>query len=256
MDRIYPWGDGRRFNSYSRYFRERFGGRIQKVAINAGFTCPNRDGTVATGGCTFCNNEAFNPSYCSPEKSVGRQIAEGIEFHRGRYPKADRFLAYFQAFSNTHAPLSELKKIYDRALEVPGVAGLVIGTRPDCVDGQKLDYFAALAERHYVILEYGIESCYDETLRRINRGHDFAAAAAAIEQTARRGIHTGAHFILGLPGETEQMMIESTPCRSTPSNSTSCNFSAARRWPTSTHSTRSGSGFSNCRNTSVFSPKF
>lgn len=209
-EKIYPWGDTRRFNSYSRYFKEIFGTRVQKVTINAGFSCPNRDGTIGTGGCSFCNNDAFSPSYCTPDKSVRRQIEEGLEFHANRYRKAEKYLAYFQSFSNTHAPLSELKNIYDQAFEVPEVIGLVIGTRPDCINEEKLDYFARLAEDHYVIIEYGIESCYDETLRKINRGHDFECARRAIEATAERGIHTGAHFILGLPGETQEMMIRQT----------------------------------------------
>lgn len=204
---IYPWGDLRPFNSYSGYFKRLFGGRIQKLAVNAGFTCPNRDGTVGTGGCSFCNNEAFTPSYCTPSKSVAQQIKEGIEFHRNRYRSADRYLVYFQSFSNTYAPLERLRSIYSEALSDPLVAGIVVGTRPDCIDGQKLDYFAELAGEYYVAIEYGIESCYDDTLKAINRGHDFRCARLAVEATAKRGIHTGAHFILGLPGETEDMMI-------------------------------------------------
>ncbi|MDR2936485.1 MAG: TIGR01212 family radical SAM protein [Rikenellaceae bacterium] len=205
---IYPWGDTRRYNSYSGYFRKIFGGRVQKVTLNAGFTCPNRDGTLSTGGCTFCNNEAFTPSYCTPEKTIRRQIAEGMEFHAGRYRRATQYLAYFQSFSNTYAPLERLREIYDEALAVEGIAGLVIGTRPDCVDSEKLDFFAELARDRYVIIEYGVESCCDETLHAINRGHDFACAQRAIRATAERGIHVGAHFILGLPGETRRMMID------------------------------------------------
>jgi radical SAM protein (TIGR01212 family) len=220
---MYEWGDDRRFNSYSRHFRELTGGRVQKVAINAGFTCPNRDGTLGTGGCSFCNNAAFTPSSCQPGKRVTRQIDEGIEFHSRRYRRAERYLAYFQSFSNTHAPLSTLRAVYDEALAHPLVAGIVVGTRPDCVDGAKLDYFADLARRHYVAIEYGIESTYDATLQRINRGHDFAAARRAVEMTAERatrvaqldpapgcGLHTGAHFILGLPGETDVMLLAQT----------------------------------------------
>lgn len=210
MEKVYPWGDTRRFHSYSRYFKDMFGTRVQKVTVNAGFTCPNRDGTIGKGGCTFCNNGAFSPSYCTPDKTVRQQIEEGLEFHANRYRKAEKYLAYFQSFSNTHAPLDELKKIYDQAFEVPGVIGIVIGTRPDCIDRQKLDYFARLAEQHYVIIEYGIESCYDRTLQQINRGHDVSTAQRAVRDTAERGIHTGAHFILGLPGETKQMMIDQT----------------------------------------------
>lgn len=183
---------------------------MQKVTINAGFTCPNRDGKAGVGGCTFCVNEAFTPSYCNSSMSVAEQITHGIDFHARRYRHADKFLAYFQSFSNTYAPLEELKRIYNQALEMPQVAGLVIGTRPDCIDEQKLDYFEQLSKRHYITIEYGIESCYDHTLLRINRGHDFATAQRAIEATAARGIHTGAHFILGLPGETEQMLIDQT----------------------------------------------
>lgn len=204
---MYPWGDERRFNSYARYFRELFGERVQKVAINAGFTCPNRDGTTGLGGCTFCNNEAFTPSYCMPSKSVVQQIDEGIEFHTGRYRKAGRYLAYFQSFSNTYAPLEDLKRVYGEALSHPLVDGIIVGTRPDCVDVEKLDYFTELAAGKYVALEYGIESTYDATLRAINRGHDFECARRAVEMTAERGIHTGAHFILGFPDETEEMLL-------------------------------------------------
>ena len=204
---IFPWGDERRFNSYAAYFRRVFGHRMQKVTINAGFTCPNRDGKISTGGCTFCDNAAFTPSYCDARKSITQQIDEGIEFHRKRYRTAQQYLAYFQSFSNTYAPLERLREYYDEALAHPEIAGIVVGTRPDCVDEQKLDYFAELAQRKYVTIEYGVESCYDETLRRINRGHDFATAQRAIEMTAERGIHCGAHFILGLPGESDEMLI-------------------------------------------------
>ncbi len=196
----------RRFNSYSAYFKRLFGNRVQKVAINAGFSCPNRDGSVGSGGCTFCINEAFTPSYCTPNKSVVQQIDEGIEFHTRRYRKATNYLAYFQSFSNTYAPLEELKKIYDEALSHPKISGVIIGTRPDCVDSEVLDYFAALAKTHYVAIEYGIESTFDATLLSINRGHDFQTARWAVEQTAMRGIHVGAHFILGLPGESVEML--------------------------------------------------
>lgn len=206
---LYPWGDNRPFNSYSGYFKRLFGSRMQKLTINAGFTCPNRDGRVGTGGCTFCNNEAFTPSYCTPAKSVTQQLEEGIAFHRYRYRTAQRYLAYFQSFSNTYAPLEELRRIYDEALAHPLVAGLVIGTRPDCVDDAVLDYFADVARERYVIIEYGIESCCDATLQAVNRGHDFACARQAVEATAARGIHTGAHFILGLPGESDDMLIAS-----------------------------------------------
>ena len=199
---------GRRFNSYAGYFRRRFGQRVQKVAINAGFTCPNRDGTLAGGGCSYCNNSAFSPSYCLPGKSVAQQIDEGIAFHAAhRYRKAQQYLAYFQAFSNTYAPLEELRRVYGEALRHPQVAGIVVGTRPDCVDDAKLDYLAELAQGTYVAVEYGVESCYDRTLLRINRGHDFAAARRAVEATARRGVGVGAHIIFGLPGEAKGDML-------------------------------------------------
>ena len=204
---IFPWGDERRFNSYAAYFRRVFGHRMQKVTINAGFSCPNRDGKISTGGCTFCDNAAFTPSYCDSTKSISQQIDEGIEFHRKRYRTAQQYLAYFQSFSNTYAPLERLRECYDEALAHPNIAGIVVGTRPDCVDEQKLDYFAELSRKKYVTIEYGVESCYDETLRRINRGHDFATAERAIQMTAERGIHCGAHFILGLTGESDEMLI-------------------------------------------------
>ncbi len=207
---MYVWGDDRPYNSYAAYFRRLFGSRVQKVAVNAGFTCPNRDGSISTGGCTFCNNSAFTPSYCQPTKSVTEQIAEGIEFHRRRYRTATRYLAYFQSFSNTYAPLEQLRALYDEALANPLVAGIVVGTRPDCVDEQKLDYFASLAESHYVTLEYGIESCNDAVLASVNRGHDFATAERAVRMTAERGIHCGAHFILGLPGQSDEELIAQT----------------------------------------------
>ena len=200
---MYIWGDDRPYNSYSSYFRRRFGERVQKVAINAGFSCPNRDGKVGFGGCTFCNNEAFTPSYCQPTKSITQQIEEGIEFHRRRYRTASRYLAYFQSFSNTYAPLDTLRSRYDEALSHPDIVGIVVGTRPDCISAEILDYFAELNSDHYVTIEYGVESCYDESLKRINRGHDFACARRAIEMTAERGLAVGAHFVLGLPNESD-----------------------------------------------------
>ncbi len=204
---LFPWQHNRRYNSYSEYFKREFGTRVQKVTIDAGFTCPNRDGSKGVGGCTYCNNDAFNPSYCQPHKSITQQIAEGIEFHQVRYRKAKNYLAYFQAYSNTYGSLEHLKSLYDEALAFPGVAGLVIGTRPDCIDEARLDYFARLAEKHYVIIEYGIESCYNRTLVQINRGHTWEESAEAIRKTSAYGIHTGAHLIFGLPGETEEDML-------------------------------------------------
>jgi radical SAM protein (TIGR01212 family) len=209
VDNTFIWDDTRRFNSYAGYFKRTFGKRVQKLTIDAGFTCPNRDGTAGWGGCTYCDNDAFNPSYCSPQKTIIQQITEGIEFHAKRYRRATQFLAYFQAFSNTHAPLDKLKELYTEALQHPQVIGLVIGTRPDCVDAEKLDYFEKLSRNYYIILEYGVETCYDKTLQRINRCHDFACARWAINETAKRGIKVGAHFIFGLPSESiEDMLAE------------------------------------------------
>lgn len=191
-----------RYYSYKQFLLEHFGEAVLKLPVDAGFSCPNRDGTVGTGGCTYCLNEAFSPRYCSSEKDILRQIDEGIDFHRQRGRESNIYLAYFQSFSNTHAPLDKLREHYEAALSHPKVKGLVIGTRPDCVDEEKLDYLGALSQQHFISVEYGIESCYDQTLQRINRGHDFATSQRAVAQTAARGIHTGGHFIVGLPGET------------------------------------------------------
>lgn len=214
---MYNWGDSRRFNSYNSYFTREFGGRVQKISIDAGFSCPNRDGKISTGGCTFCRNDAFNPSYCRPDKSIRQQIEEGIEFHKRRYRRAKSYLAYFQPYSNTYKSIDELKEIYCEALSVDGVIGLVIGTRPDCISEEILDMLLTIKQRQSVaaerdvkiIIEYGIESVYDETLRRVNRGHDFATARRAIELTSRYGFPCGGHFIFGLPGETREMMTKS-----------------------------------------------
>jgi hypothetical protein len=202
----YLWNHNRRFNSYSEYIKKRFGGRVQKVAVDAGFTCPNRDGTKGTGGCTYCDNQGFNPSYCDPVKPITRQIEEGIEFHAERYRRAKEFLVYFQPYSNTYAPLEVLKLKYEEALSYPGVAGLVIGTRPDCVDDEKLEYLATLAKKWYIQVEYGVETHNNETLKHINRGHDAELAECMIRKTHEYGISTGAHYIFGLPGESLEDM--------------------------------------------------
>ena len=207
--KMYSWGDNRRFNSYKRFLQERFGGRMQKLTLNAGFTCPNRDGSIGVGGCTYCVNDAFNPSYCDVRKSVRQQLDEGIEFHQNRYRRADGYLAYFQAYSNTYASLETMDELYRPALEHPQVKGIVVGTRPDCIDEQKLEYFARLQEHMFVSIEYGVESCFDETLRRINRGHTFRQAEDAFALTKQYGIHCAGHFMYGLPGETPEMWISS-----------------------------------------------
>ncbi len=204
----FPWGHSRRFNSYTEYFKKAFGGRVQKLAIDAGFTCPNRDGLVGRGGCTYCDNNAFNPSYCKPEKTVGHQIKEGMEFHRTRYRRASKYLAYFQAYSNTYASIDTLRALYEEALSFPDVIGLVIGTRPDCVNEEILDYLAEIGQKAYVIVEYGIESCYDKTLVRINRGHDFARTLWALDESHKRNIRSGGHMIIGLPGESREEILK------------------------------------------------
>ena len=199
--KTYPWGHTRRFNSYPEYFKKTFGGRVQKLTLDAGFSCPNRDGNKGRGGCTFCNNNAFNPAYCRPEKSISQQIGEGIAFHRKRYRKAEQYLAYFQAYSNTYASLDVLRSRYEEALQQPGVVGLVIGTRPDTVSTEILDYLKTLSKKYYLIIEYGVESCNNATLDKVNRQHTFEDSLKAMEMTASRGLRQGAHFIIGLPGE-------------------------------------------------------
>ncbi|WP_299577659.1 TIGR01212 family radical SAM protein [uncultured Sunxiuqinia sp.] len=205
-DQNFPWGHDKRFNDFPTYFKNKFNGRVQKVAVDAGFTCPNRDGVKARNGCSYCNNKSFQPDYCGPEKSIAVQVQQGIDFYSRKYPTM-RFLAYFQAYSNTYADLEVLKQRYQEALAHPQVIGLVLGTRPDCVTPEILDYLAELSKDYYVMVEYGVESVQDKTLDRINRGHHFAQAKWAIEQTSSRNIHTCAHLILGLPGETRNDLL-------------------------------------------------
>ena len=188
------------YRDFGTWMRERFPYKVQKISIDAGFSCPNRDGKLSKGGCTFCNNESFNPSYCSPKESITEQIERGKEFFSKKYPDM-KYLAYFQAYTNTYAPLAELQRMYEEALSVKDVVGIVIGTRPDCVEEALLDYLQQLNKRAFIIVEYGIESANDETLRKIRRGHTFACSRDAIERTHARGILTCGHIILGLPGE-------------------------------------------------------
>ncbi len=203
-----------RYNELSTWFATIFPGKVQKISLNAGFTCPNRDGTVGYGGCTYCNNQTFNPAYCKTEKSVTQQLEEGKQFFARKYPDM-KYLAYFQAYTNTYGELQELKRKYEEALSVPGVVGLVIGTRPDCMPDELLDYLTALNQRTFLIVEYGVESTDNETLKRINRGHTFEVAEEAIRRTAERGIWVGAHIILGLPGETKEMLMHQAELLST-----------------------------------------
>lgn len=196
----------KRYREFGDFLRERFPFKAQKIAINAGFTCPNRDGSKGRGGCTYCNNQTFNPGYCQTDKSVADQLAEGVRFFSRKYPEM-RYLAYFQAYTSTYGEQERLERLYEEALDYPGVVGLVIGTRPDCMPDRLLDYLARLSERVLVLVEYGVESTLDRTLRRINRGHDFAEAEEAIRRTAARGIAVGAHLILGLPGESRDEIL-------------------------------------------------
>ena len=188
------------YYDFASFLSHYFEGKVQKISIHAGFTCPNRDGSKGTGGCTYCNNQTFNPEYCKPEFGIRRQLEDGISFFARKYPQM-RYLAYFQAYTNTYGELEQLKAMYDEALSVDGVVGLVIGTRPDCMPPALLDYIEELSRKTFVMVEYGIESANDDTLLRINRGHDFATAIDAIRRTHERGILVGGHLILGLPGE-------------------------------------------------------
>ncbi len=210
----YSWGHSKRYNDFSSFFREKFDGRVQKISLDAGFTCPNRDGNRGRGGCTYCNNKTFNPSYCQLEKSVTDQVVEGVEFFSRKYDTM-RFLAYFQAYTNTYAPVDMLRKLYLEALEHPKVIGLVIATRPDCLGEEVLDLLEELSERYYVLVEMGLESVNNETLKRINRGHSWDESVRAINETARRGINNCAHLILGLPGENDDDFMEQAQIIST-----------------------------------------
>ncbi|MBQ5817571.1 MAG: TIGR01212 family radical SAM protein [Bacteroidaceae bacterium] len=194
------------FNDFGGYMRRNFDFKVQKISIDGGFTCPNRDGTKGTGGCTYCNNRTFNPAYCHRNRSVTEQMNEGIAFFAHKYPKM-RYLAYFQAYTNTYDSLEVLRTRYEEALKVDGCVGLVIGTRPDCMPEELLDYLQELARRAYVMVEYGVESTDDATLLRINRGHDYATAVDTIRRTAARGLPVGVHIILGLPGEERVSLI-------------------------------------------------
>ncbi|GAB4175404.1 MAG: TIGR01212 family radical SAM protein [Calditrichia bacterium] len=206
MKQTYPWGDNRPYYSYATYIKQKFGERIQKVSVDAGFTCPNRDGTKGYGGCIYCNNDSFTPAYLKDIPSIREQIESGKEFLKRRY-KANKFIAYFQAYSNTYAPLDVLKSRYEEALDDPEIIGLTLGTRPDCIDENILTYLEDIAKTHYVTIEYGLESIHNKTLDFINRLHTIEEFEEAIQKTANRGIYMGTHLILGLPGESKEMML-------------------------------------------------
>lgn len=191
------------YNDFGAWLRSHFPYKVQKISVDAGFTCPNRDGRIGRGGCTFCDNNTFNPSYCNKNSSIREQLETGKKFFARKYPEM-KYLAYFQAYTNTYAPLDTLKRMYEEALGTENVVGIVIGTRPDCVNKELLDYLGSLSQQVFVSVEYGIESTNDTTLKNINRGHSFDCTRRAISETAARGITVGGHVILGLPGEDMQ----------------------------------------------------
>ncbi len=196
----------KRYRDLNDLFRKHFPFKVQKISINAGFTCPNRDGTKGSGGCTYCNNQTFSPDYCHNDEPIDAQMKNGISFFGRKYPEM-KYLAYFQAYTNTYGELETLIRKYDEALKQPGVVGLIIGTRPDCMPDELLDYLSRLSEKTFVMVEYGVESTLDKTLDYINRGHSWACSQEAIRKTAQRNIITGAHMILGLPGESREEII-------------------------------------------------
>lgn len=198
------------YHDFGTWIRNQLPFRVQKISIDAGFTCPNRDGRIGIGGCIFCDNKSFNPSYCSHKKSITEQLEDGKRFFAKKYPDM-KYLAYFQAYTNTYDAVDKLKELYEEALKVEDVVGIVIGTRPDCVSSELLDYLEELNKRTFLIVEYGIESCNDDTLRYINRGHDFACTRKAVEETAKRGIYVGGHVIMGLPGEDASESLRQAP---------------------------------------------
>ncbi len=199
------------YNDFGSWIRKQFPDcRVQKISIDAGFSCPNRDGRISSGGCTYCDNRTFNPSYCDRRKTIAEQLEEGKGFFSRKYPDM-KFLAYFQAYTNTYAKVEALREMYEEALGVADVVGIVIGTRPDCMSDELLDYLEELNKRTFLLVEYGIESANDETLRRINRGHDFACSRDAVERTHARGILTGGHIIIGLPGEDAAESLRQAP---------------------------------------------
>jgi len=194
------------YNDFGNFLKEKFPYKVQKISVNAGFTCPNRDGSKAVGGCTYCNNQSFSPGYGGNQKSVTRQLKEGMDFFSHKYPEM-KYLAYFQSYTNTYDDTDKLIDLYEEALSYPDVVGLIIGTRPDCMPDELLEYFSRLKERTFLMIEYGLESTLDSTLQFINRGHTYAESKEAILKTAEKGIYTGAHIILGLPFESREIIL-------------------------------------------------
>lgn len=198
---------GKRYSDYNSFVKLHFGERVQKISLDVGFSCPNRDGSKGYGGCTYCNNNTFNPDYCEPQKSIAAQLQEGIEFFakRGRNKK---FLAYFQAYTNTYSDLVSLKAMYEEALSVPNVVGLVIGTRPDCISDEVIAYLEELSKDYFISLDFGVESTNEKTLLDINRCHTFSDTIATFEKCKDKGFHLGAHIIMGLPGESKNDLMQ------------------------------------------------
>ena len=191
------------YRDFSEFLTQKFPYKVQKISINAGFTCPNRDGSKGRGGCTYCNNPSFSPGYGKPTKTISEQLADGISFFSHKYPEM-KYLAYFQSYTNTYDSIEKLIAMYEEALAYPNVVGIIVGTRPDCMPDDLLNYFAELNKKTFVLIEYGVESTLNKTLERVNRQHTWEESVEAIEKTARKGIPVGAHLILGLPGETDE----------------------------------------------------
>ena len=196
----------KRYNDYSSFIKKKFNERVQKISINTGFSCPNRDGSKGVGGCSYCNNNTFNPDYCEPNKSITQQLNEGISFFSKKY-KSQQYLAYFQAYTNTYAEINLVKQLYTEAINHPDVIGLIIGTRPDCISEELINFLSGLSSQHYISLEFGIESTLNRTLELVNRCHTYEETVAAYNMSKDRGLHLGAHLILGLPGESKDEML-------------------------------------------------
>ncbi len=203
---MYKFNSNKRYNNYTAFIREVFGERVQKISLNTGFTCPNRDGSKGRGGCTYCNNHTFSPNYTKAFKSIQQQLDEGIAFFSKKY-KAQKYMAYFQSYTNTYADYDLVKKLYLTAVEHPDVIGLVIGTRPDCVNEDIIDFLSELSKTYFVSLEFGVESTLDKTLEEINRCHTYQETIDAYEMAKNKGLHLGAHLIMGLPGETREEIL-------------------------------------------------
>ncbi|PQJ72044.1 TIGR01212 family radical SAM protein [Polaribacter butkevichii] len=197
---------GKRYLDYSSFIKLTFGERVQKISLDIGFSCPNRDGSKGYGGCTYCNNNTFNPDYCQPTKGIKQQLEEGISRFATKY-KTQQYLAYFQAYTNTYSDFESLKQMYDEALSVPNVIGLVIGTRPDCISDEVIDYLSFLSKKHFISLEFGVESTLNKTLKKVNRCHTYNDTVATFNKCKNRGFHLGAHLIMGLPGETKEDLL-------------------------------------------------